>query len=931
VPSVERVGLLEREGEVAALHALVDGARAGAGGAAVVQGPAGIGKSALLVAAGDHGRDLGVPVLAARTSEFEGEVAFGLARELLAPLLDEPPAVRDAPVVPERALLVLHRRVERAAGAGGLVLLVDDAQWADGASLRFLAFSARRLATLPVALVVAVRSPVEARAHPALRELLVTERGRRLRPAPLSPGASAHLVRDRWSQDAGAGVCGAIHAASGGNPLLVHELVAAARQSGLAPTPDALPRLLDAGAAAIAPFVLDRLSRAPAGATELAEAAAVVGELDSPQEIARLAGLDEAGAADAARALVGAGVLETAAPVRFVHPLTRSAIRTAVAPQRREALARAAARRLDADGRVEAAAACVGELEPRGDAWTADVLARAAQVAQARGAPDVAATLLERALREPPPEADAAALRADLGRAQMTLGDPAAIGTLEAAFAAARAPRDRAELAAALARALFHAMRVSEAVEMLEATIAELGEDDPDLTAGLEAIVLYHAGWEASTRSAAARLTAPPADAAASPDRDVLERTRRFHRAVDAVGACRPAPEAIALLEEALAGGTLLERAPVAHSGAALLLAMAGRPDLARTHLEEAIAAAGPQGGSVMLGAAIALRGHVALIEGDVAAAARDARRGVEPDAAPHGPGRNLAWILLDALLEQDRVDEAEAVLRRYDLTGAIPDRAPLNPILHSRGRVRIAAGAVRTGLEDVLEAGTRQEALGQRNAAMVPWRVTAAEAHLALGERDAALELSAANLGLARSYGAAHVLGAALRVHGRTTGGDGGIGLLREAVGVLDGSFARLELARARTDLGEALLAAGDAAAAREALADAVTLAHDLGAVALGRRASAAALAAGARPRRVALRGAAALTPAERRVADLAARGASNQEIAEALVVTVKTVETHLSRTYHKLGIRSRTQLADALAGASDTRAAPPARHDAT
>jgi DNA-binding NarL/FixJ family response regulator len=145
--------------------------------------------------------------------------------------------------------------------------------------------------------------------------------------------------------------------------------------------------------------------------------------------------------------------------------------------------------------------------------------------------------------------------------------------------------------------------------------------------------------------------------------------------------------------------------------------------------------------------------------------------------------------------------------------------------------------------------------------------------------------------------------------------GGRQGLALLEEAVDVLARSPAKLEHAKARTELGAALRRANRRAEAREHLRHALELATICGAAPLVRRAETELLAAGARPRRISLRGVESLTPSERRVAEMAAEGPTNREIAQALFVTPKTVEVHLSSAYRKLGIRSRSQLSSALA----------------
>jgi DNA-binding CsgD family transcriptional regulator len=141
------------------------------------------------------------------------------------------------------------------------------------------------------------------------------------------------------------------------------------------------------------------------------------------------------------------------------------------------------------------------------------------------------------------------------------------------------------------------------------------------------------------------------------------------------------------------------------------------------------------------------------------------------------------------------------------------------------------------------------------------------------------------------------------------------GIERLREAVAVLAESPARLEHARALVDLGAALRRARERREAREPLRRGLDLAHDCGALALVERARTELQAAGARPRRIQLTGVDALTPSERRIATMAAQGLTNREIAQALFVTLRTIETHLGHAYHKLGIRSREELRDALA----------------
>lgn len=190
-------------------------------------------------------------------------------------------------------------------------------------------------------------------------------------------------------------------------------------------------------------------------------------------------------------------------------------------------------------------------------------------------------------------------------------------------------------------------------------------------------------------------------------------------------------------------------------------------------------------------------------------------------------------------------------------------------------------------------------------------WRTYAAEALLALGRPDEAAELVKVDLASARAFGVRHPLGAALRVSGLITGD---LDLLREAVAVLEESPAALERARALVDLGPALRRAGERAASREPLRQGMDLAHRCGASPLADRAQQELAASGARPRRRALTGIEALTPGEARIAQMAAGGRSNREIAQTLFLSVRTVENQLRRAYSKLDIGSRKDLAGAL-----------------
>jgi DNA-binding NarL/FixJ family response regulator len=235
---------------------------------------------------------------------------------------------------------------------------------------------------------------------------------------------------------------------------------------------------------------------------------------------------------------------------------------------------------------------------------------------------------------------------------------------------------------------------------------------------------------------------------------------------------------------------------------------------------------------------------------------------------------------------------------------------------LGARGWVRYARRDFAGAAADWERLGTCMEAFEIYNPAVVAWRSHLALALLALERRDEALELARAEVEVARAWGALRPLGVALRVRGMAEGGTEGIETLRESLAVLRGSAAQLERARTLVELGAALRRSNSRAEARELLKEGLDFAVRSGSQPLVEQAETELAATGARPRRLLLSGVESLTASEKRVANFAAEGLSNKDIAQALFVTTKTVEVHLSNVYRKLGIGSRTELPQALGG---------------
>jgi DNA-binding CsgD family transcriptional regulator len=292
----------------------------------------------------------------------------------------------------------------------------------------------------------------------------------------------------------------------------------------------------------------------------------------------------------------------------------------------------------------------------------------------------------------------------------------------------------------------------------------------------------------------------------------------------------------------------------------------------------------------------------------------------------------NDLWItpfavayLMHALIERGEPEGAEAELVVRGWSGDLPGTWQYCVLRESRGHLLHALGRPSAAAAELIDLGRDVEAWGVFNPAMLPWRLRAALALVAAGEAGRARPLADEDVRRAREWGAPRALGMALHAAGLTREGRERLGLLRQAAAVLGNSPAPLEHARALTDLGAALRRDGERSNARVHLRQALDLAHRLGGHARADRAREELRIAGGRPRRDALRGRDALTAGELRVARMAGEGLSNAQIAQALFVTLRTVEQHLTHIYTKLNIASRAQLAQALDSRATEGRVPP------
>ncbi len=342
------------------------------------------------------------------------------------------------------------------------------------------------------------------------------------------------------------------------------------------------------------------------------------------------------------------------------------------------------------------------------------------------------------------------------------------------------------------------------------------------------------------------------------------------------------------------------------------------RFDLAERLCEQALDLARERGSAYRFALASDFRALTRLYEGDLQAAEADGRAALDSEGLEGIMYYQPVIVLVGSLADQGRTEEGERLLADWRLDGAIGPSRPLTALLIERGRLRVAAGDAETGLADLEEARQRLARVGVREGAvgLDAW-LEQASALYALGRADEARDEAERALEAARGWETNGAVGGALRVSGLLRGGEEGVSLLGEAVERLALSPRRLWHARALVDFGAALRRAGQRSRAREPLREGLELADRCGAMPLAETARRELAATGVKvPRRGADRD--ALTASERRIAELAIQGASNPEIAQQLFVTVKTVEGHLSHAFRKLGIRSRRELATALANRS-------------
>ena len=723
---------------------------------------------------------------------------------------------------------------------------------------------------------------------------------------PLSEDAVRSLFESALAQPTQPAFAVAFQESTGGNPFLVHELLRTIRDEGIAPDGDGALAIRTLANDRIARAVLLRLHRLSSGSVELARAISILGRSGSLSVAARLAQLDDATAAEALEALTAAEVLARGTELQFRHPVVHASIYDDVPAPARAMRHRHAARLLAEMGAplAEIASQLI-EAEPLGDPWTVSVLRAAAADAAARGAPSTAMTLLERGLAERRGVEDPELLL-ELGRAALAALDiPRAIAALTRA-------RDSAgsivhgQAALELARVLLHA-GVPGGYRPVERGLANGGGVEPELRLWLEVeYVLY-----------------------AAPDPDAIEASRRFGalkgRDVAELAALAAASsvadtaqEAVALAHRALAGGVLVRALDAASAWflAPWMLVRADRLDDAADVVAQALDHSRATGSQAGFGRASWLQAEIDHRTGDLLSAEAHAQSAYAT-AAEGGSlwmrmmsGALLAQILAD----RGELPQAREVLDQLDISILAPDERLARTVRYARAHAALLAGHPEQAVSEFERLQASFRAAPAWRARFATGMTSYAIALTMIGRTDQASQAAEDEFAWAKTWGAPRFIGMALRAKAHASHDIDRIQALQAAVTALENTPARLELARALGDLGSTLRRQNHRVAAREPLRRALDLTLRCRADGLADHVRGELRAAGAKPRRDAVTGRDALTASETRIAEMAATGKTNAQIAQALFLTPGTIEKHLTSVYAKLDITTRRELPAAL-----------------
>ena len=891
--------IVGREAEFETLEAFLEDAAP----ALVITGGPGIGKTTLWEAGIAAALGRGIRVLSTRASEAEAQLSFGGLIDLLDGVKDEELASLPPPQSHALAVALLRAEPARAAPPSGAVSLgflnglralasrepvlvaIDDAQWLDTPSVDSLAFLARRLGTDRISLLL-TRRP----GRPSALERALETRLRRLEVAPLSFGATRRLLVERLGLSLPRHLLRQLVDATLGNPLFALEVGRVLAEEGLPavgeglPVPDAVEEMLGT-----------RVGRLPSPLRRLLLAVALSGDPRTDQlvEIAGVGAVEDA--TDAGLLIVDGD------RVRASHPLLAAAARKRSRPRAQRELHRELAR-VTAD--EELRARHLARAAERPDEALASTLSAAAASAAARGARQPAVELGEHALRlTPAASAERSERLLALAEYLIGAGEPRrATGLLAPEAAALPTPLERARAWRILAGG---AVTSEDDIQRYFALALAEDHDDAALRASILVTAAEHTAVIRVTQIQKAESRALEALAEVRDTGSTVEPTALYALAWARALKGRPIDEVCAQFAARWDGATSITRSPERIAGQRLF--WRGEMKRSRAALKPLLSAAEERGEPYSYAL---LRFHLCQLElriGDWAAAERlldewaaDQEVLVWPmyercralAAAGRGlPGEAERWA-------DQTIARAEATGNRWDQLDALRARGTASLLAHDPAR---AAESLRTVWEH-----TRRE--GVDEPGVFPVAPELVEALAALGEHDEARVVTERLSRLAEQQQHPWARAALRRCEGLSSPGGPELSEAAEAYGALGLRFDRV---RTLLLLGRAERRRKKWAAARDALEAAVAGFEELGSHGWAVEARSELTRVGAR--RPAAPG--RLTPTEQRVVDLAVGGLSNKEIASTLVVTVHTVETHLSHAYAKLGVRSRGQLAARLA----------------
>ncbi|MEV5885276.1 AAA family ATPase [Streptomyces sp. NPDC052020] len=919
--------LVERDEELARVGALLDASAAGCGPLVLISGPAGTGKTELLREIRRLAADREVTVWTAHAPPHESNPPLGVLGQLLrsaerrgtdtsavSGLLDAAAQRTEAGGSPLRAdeTHALHDWLRAAARHTPLLIAVDDLTQADTASLRFLQECAAHADHDGVGFVFTERPSRRADYRAFRAELLRQPRCLNMWLAGLPPSGVERILTGHYGPENARRLAPSYHAATGGNPLLVRALVQDRQAASI--ITDSLPLLSGDGPApgdSFAQAVLDCLRRSDDGTLEIARWLAVLQQADRSL-LERLAGASAQAVERKLQELAAIGLLSGDGTLR--HPAMGEAALQDLTTADRNEMHRRAAEQLHhdgADGETVARHLLAGDTTS--EPWMLPLLERSAQQALFDDRLEDAFRFLELAVRSSTDNGQLTRLVPHLVAASWRMDPDTTTRALALFDGLLNSDMVPSHPALALIRCLVWYGRLPEAAEALSKLRA--GNDAEDIELRMTRM------WLAGLCPPLLESLPPEPEATGSgpvPVRLVARLTAL--QAQSRVLQHGPDQASVSQAEQILQGSRLSEETYEAVEAALLTLVYADRLDRALVWADGLLASAAERRSPGWEAVFASVRAVIAYRCGDLPTArerAEFALSHAQPESWGLTVGMPLSVLLL-ACTEAGTYEQAERVLRQ-PVPDTMFESRPGMEYMHARGRYWLATGRLHAALGEFMLCG---EVLGSWHLdqpAIVPWRTSAAEVYLRLGNRQKARALAEAQLALLRP-GRSRTQGLTLRVLAAAVGGQQAERFLAEAVDILHESGDRLEHARALAAMSRHQQAQGDNDRARMTARLASDMAWACGAYPLAEE-SLPGLGqhkVKAVPPDLELPGGGAvalLSDSERRVAALAVRGLTNRQIARRLCVTVSTVEQHLTRVYRKLNVTRRADLPVSLA----------------